>query len=197
MGNIEIVSAFQRAWDLFKIDPLRTLVAFLVVAAIAMTVFLGPIALAGFFVYLRKLARNENPDVVVVLEPFSDFRRFFLGGIIWLVAQVLVIFLYNWLGIFSTLLSIAITALMLPYMPILTYTGKEGYDALMDCIAFFKVRWPMAVSVAVAINLLNWLGSIPMFLGLIITLPLSWILIYVCYEQVYGLDDSGMVCRDE
>jgi len=194
MGNIDLIMALKRAWDIFRREPLKMVLAFLIVAAICLTVFLGPLALAGFFIFLRKVALGERAEVLDVLQPFSEFSRYFLAGIIWLVAQMLIMLLISVMPwIISGLVSVALTGFLLMYMPLVALQGRQGYDALMDCVAFFKQRWPMAVALAVLINILQLLGWMAMGVGLLVTMPYSLALIYAAYEQVYGADDSGSV----
>lgn len=194
MGNIDLIVALTRAWEIFRRDPLKMVLAFLLVAVICITVFLGPMALAGYFIFLRKVARGEKAEVMDVIQPFSEFGRYFLAGIIWLVAQMLIMLLINIMPwIISSLVSIALTGFLLMYMPLVALKGRQGYDALMDCAAFFKQRWPMAVALAVMINILQLLGWMAMGIGLIVTMPYSLALIYAAYEQVHGVDDSGSV----
>lgn len=197
MGRIDIVKALGRAWELFARDPLRLIGLVLLASLLSLTVILAPLMIAGAFVVLSRIARRETLTLGDLFQPFNEFERYLLGGLIWLGAELVGVVLGSWLPILGTGVALAVNAFLLPFIPLMVHKRLDGPAAFSACRTLFAREWPMLLVTAGALTVLSWVGTLPLMLGLIVTLPYSLALIQAVFEQVYGVDDSGTVVHDE
>ena len=193
MGRIDIMAALGRAWELFARDPLRLIGLVLLASIVSVTIILAPLMMARGFVVLGRIARRETAAVGDLFQPFGEFERYLLGGLIWLGAQLVGVVIGSWLPFLGTALALAVNAFLLPFLPLMVHQGLDGPAAFSACRALFSREWPMLLVTAGILTVLGWVGTLPLMLGLIVTIPYSLALIHAVYEQLYGADDSGVV----
>lgn len=197
MGRIDIKAALGRAWELFARDPLRLIGLVLLASLVSVTIILAPLMMAGAFVVLGRIARRETAAVGDLFQPFGEFERYLLGGLIWLGAQLVGVVIGSWLPFLGTAFALAVNAFLLPFMPLMVHKALDGPAAFSACRTLFSREWPMLLVTAGILTVLGWVGTLPLMLGLIVTTPFSLALIHAVYEQLYGVDDSGVVQEAE
>lgn len=182
----ELGDLFNAGWDLFKknVGLLigATLLFWLVMAGanmftwgLAGLVVGGPLTL-GLFALILKIVRGEQAEIGVM---FSGFQRFLPALLANLLISVFV-------GIGIVLCVIPGLIVMALYMLTFLYMYDKGMDfwpameaSRQQVMANFG-KWLVLGIVIVALNLV---GSIPCGLGLLVTSPLSMLMIALAYER--------------
>lgn len=193
MNKFDLGAVLKTGWDLFLKDPALLILAAILTFVLSLTIVLSPIALAGMTLLVMKLARGERPQIGAFFEPFAEFVRYFLGGLVVLAAG-LVVWLANWASMgLGFVAAIVLTSLLLFLFPLMIDRRQQPLEAFQECVAYWKEEWAMTGLLALIIVVLDFLGSLPFGLGLLLTWPLTVGFVVAAYEQAYGAGDAAEV----
>lgn len=146
---------------------------------------LGSLLLFGYFVALKKLVNSEELGFQDILWPFMDFKRFLQGiflifthsiGI--LIGSVLLIIPGIWLAVRWSL-AFCIFPMMKP-------EEVNGWRALKISSDLVKGNWWWFAGLLIVIALLNLAGLLFFGIGLLISLPMSALILIYVVQDLYS-----------
>lgn len=188
--DIDIEKAFRDGWEMFKAKPLHTMgygafVLFLQVAfalylsdiAFVFSVFLSGPLYSGFFLVANKISRNER---ILYADFFSGFQYYIPVVLVWLVGQVLA-------GFGILFLIVPGIYLMVGYMfavLMAIFGGFDFWNALEYSRKVIHVRWWKFFYTMLLLLVMNLIGALLFMVGLMVTLPLTFYIIYCLFEEV-------------
>ncbi|RLD46088.1 MAG: hypothetical protein DRI86_04135 [Bacteroidetes bacterium] len=159
------------------------------IGQIVQMVVSGPIS-AGYYYTLKKIIDNE---VITINDFFEGFKSF--------VPTMLVFMMVNLLTTVSLALyyfpAIFVATIYLFAMPLVVF-GKMTYWKAMESsrIIIMKKFWEALLFGATIIGI-NILGILALGVGLLFTLPLSYALILVAYEDIYGFENEPTYSKND
>ncbi|MBZ0272278.1 hypothetical protein K8I61_09580 [bacterium] len=178
MGKIDFARAFTRGWEAFTKNILNLVIGYLIFLVLCMTVVLAPIAWAGMTRMALRAVRGEPTSVNDVFSGFSDFGRYFLGGII-AFAMIIVGVLMCGVGV------IPVGGLLLFFFPYMVDRNAGTTDAFSANWAYFQTDWLMAIALSFVTGLMVSLSS-SVLLGILIAGPIQMTVVLAAYEDVFG-----------
>jgi len=142
LRKIDLGFAFKNGWQAFTRNFVPLAVAQLITTLLSMTVILIPIMWAGMFRMAIKSARGQSVEVGEVFSGFSDFGRYFVGGLLYLGIMIVGI-LACCIGIFPAM---GLVLFLFPLMVDKGYTAGQAYNVCWD---YFKIEWIMLIVTAI------------------------------------------------
>ena len=193
MNKFDLGTVLKTGWELFLKDPALLILATILAFVLSLTIVLAPLAMAGMTLLVLKLARGERPQIGEFFEPFADFVRYFLGGLVVLAGG-----LVSWLAWWASpglgfVAAVVLTSLLLFLFPLMIDRRQQPLEAFQECVAYWKTEWAMTGLLALVIAVLDFLGSLPFGLGLLLTWPLTVGFVVAAYEQAYGSGEAAEV----
>jgi uncharacterized membrane protein len=179
MGKIDFGTAFSKGWDAFSKNIGILLGGYCLTMVISMTIVLGPAIYAGFYFMVLKTLRGQKAEINDLFVGFSDFGRFFVGGLLILGLGICGL-LCCCVGIFVVS---GLTIFLLMHM---VDKGKGAGEALQDCWAHFKVDWLMLILFAFVVNLVAQAGVYALYFGILLSAPFAACVTGAAYLDVFG-----------
>ncbi len=186
---MDIGSCIQRGWDVFKnsavpmiVGTLIVLVATVLVGQLNHTIpFLGLIAsvlLTGLFVggltvMAAKANRGEHVDVPDVLTPFRDRPGDYL--LVGLVMQA---------GLLACGIGVVATFVIFLFAPVLVAQGDDYQTALGRAKDLSFANLGSVFLLALVLIALNILGALACGIGLVVSLPVTYVAIVEAFDQL-------------
>lgn len=188
--DFDLVNAFRAGWDMFQVKPMYSMAYGMLILSsqIMFAVYLNDIAFlfsvflagplyAGFFLVGNKISRNEE---VVYPDFFAGFSYYIPVMLVWVVGQVLAV-----IGLFFFI--VPGVYLMVGYMFAMLmaiFGGMDFWKALEYSRRLIHIKWWKFFLLALSLLTLNLLGALLFIVGLIITLPLTYYIIYCLFEEI-------------
>ncbi len=184
---------FSEGWDLFRKDPGQLILYTLIMLAIsfglgvipflgAVAAFLiGPALNAGFYVGLRKIDQGEKVEIGDFFKAFDSWLQLFLFGLVSGLLVGLGLFLLVIPGIW---LAVAIS---LGY-PLVVFAKTEFWDSIKLSVKLVNKNWFPFFGLLIVLVFINLIGAIMLGLGLIITIPFTFGVLYSCYKDIVGFE---------
>ncbi|HLT07316.1 MAG TPA: hypothetical protein VK014_07295 [Cyclobacteriaceae bacterium] len=188
--NVDIEKAFSNGWQMFKSNPLPTMsyaaliMSLQVVFALYLTditfvfsVFLAGPLYAGYFLIANKISRGESP---LLSDYFAGFQYYLPVVLVWLIGQVLT-------GFGIVLFVIPGIYLMVGYMfavLLAIFGGFDFWNALEYSRKIIHVRWWKFFYMMLLLVVMNIIGALLVVVGLLITFPLTFYVIYCLFEDI-------------
>lgn len=187
MGKMDFPKALTRGWQIFTKDPLNLILGGVIVGLISMTVILAPIMIAGYVYLVLRVARGEKAELGDIFNGFSDFGRYFLGGLVY----VLVMLVPMLLAIASSGLGVVLQALaggiVILFWPLMVAKKMSGPDAFKGSLDVWKREYLAATILTLLFIAMGFISGLTFGLGYIIAMPLMFTITIAAYEQVFGL----------
>lgn len=187
--DFDIKAILQEGWQLFKIQPLYAIgysgfiislellfLIYLKEFAVLFSVFLAGPLFSGYYLVANKLKMNEE---VKYEDFFKGFFYYIPIILIWLIGQILV-------SIGLVLLVIPGVYLLVGYsMAILLHIfgGLDFWDSMEYSRRLVTVQWWKFFLLALILIGLNLVGAM-LFVGLLVTIPLSFFVSYCVFESI-------------
>ena len=179
-----------------------------------LTTLLGPVFLGGLMFAAQKQARGETPLLLDLFAGFQQrFAELLKVGVLYMFGTMLVVLLmaailagaaylgwfsldqsvstFSKLGAIWPMLIVILAAFSLVYSAyfyaptlVMLQGMKAGEAMKLSFLAFWRNWQPILVMSVIGAVLLI-LAMLPMFLGLIVALPVALITSYVCYADVF------------
>lgn len=188
--DFDIEKSFREGWEMFKSAPLQSMgygafVLFLQVAfalyinelAFVFSLFLAAPLYCGFFLVANRISRKEE---IRYADFFSGFHYYVPLLLVWLVGQVLAgfgLFLFILPGIY----------LMVGYMfavLIALFGGFDFWNSLEYSRKIIHIKWWKFFLLFLLLLLLNIIGGLLFMVGLMVTVPLTFYIIYCLFEEI-------------
>ena len=141
------------------------------------TIFLAGPLYAGFFLVANKISRNEE---VLYPDFFTGFQYYMPVMSVWLIGQIFA-------GFGILLLVVPGIYLMVGYMfavLMAIFGGFDFWNALEYSRKVIHVRWWKFFYLMLLLLVMNIIGALLLMVGLMVTLPLTFYIIYCVFEEV-------------
>ena len=183
MEKLKMESAFNNGWQVFKDNFLTLTIAFFVVCLFSATLILAPAMIAGFTYMLLRASRGEAIEIGDVFHGFSDFGRYFVGGLLYLGILLLGAICFG-IGIFASL------GVLLFFFPVMVDKKLSAGEALSVCWEYFKSDWPTAILMAVILKVIFGVGESAWHVFVFITGAFAFSVSIAAYNQVFGSEST-------
>lgn len=196
--DFDLGSYISRGWDLFVKSP--GLFILYTVIVLALTTFvpfagfiIGAVLTAGFYIAARQLDNNRELKLEDFFESFQLFLPLFLAGLVsglLIAAGVILLVLPGiWLAV----------AVSFAY-PIVVFSKQEFWDSIVLSIKIINRNWFHFFLFFIVLGLINMVGALLLGLGLLVTIPLTYLAIYYCFKDIVGFakseDEGGLNPED-
>lgn len=173
-----ILSSFTAVYIGFLVFILR----FPDIGQVIQLIISGPIS-AGYYLTIHRIFNNEP----IIFENFLDGFKIFIPTM--LVSMLVGLFVT--IGIVLLVIpAIFFIIIYLFAMPLVVFDGLNFWSAMESSRIIIMKRLKEAFIFALAIFGINILGALALGIGLFITVPLSYALIYVAYKDIYGFEEE-------
>jgi len=188
--DFDVKDSFRKGWEIFKLNAVNSLAYMMFIISIQLlvvlylpeftlfySILLFPALIGGFFLIANKTSQNEP---VIYPDFFQGFRYYIPMVLINVVGQVLIA-----LGIF--LLIVPGIFLMVSYMfsfLIALFAGTDFWQSLELSRKIIYLQFKKFFILFLVLLLINALGALMMFVGLLVTVPLSMYVLYAAFESV-------------
>ncbi len=179
MEKLKMESAFKNGWQIFKDNFITLTIAFFVLSLFSLTVILAPAMFAGFTYMLLRASRGEAIEIGDVFHGFSDFGRYFVGGLLYVGVVLLGVLCFG-IGIFASI------GVLLFFFPVMVDKKLSAGDALSQCWEYFKSDWPMAILMAIILEVITGVGESAYYVFVFITGAFALSVSIAAYNQVFG-----------
>jgi len=187
---IDIKAAFVRALELYKTNPFFFSMYMLLILSIqgmvviyaqtymiVYSTLLAPPCYAGFYLVANKMSRGEE---VVYPDFFAGFRFWISSVIISLLSQVLIA-----VGLIALILPgiyLGVGYLFAIQMGI--FGGMDPWSAMEWSRKLITRNWWQFLVLVLIFIVLNAAGILLAGIGLVVTLPLTFLVLYVLFEDL-------------
>jgi hypothetical protein len=183
---------FSEGWALFRKIPgmliLYTLIVFVISGILGsieifgslFTSAIGPILGAGYFVVFRKMETTEKIEFGDFFKSFDDFVQLVILGVVVSIITVIGLILLVLPGIWFAVGTSFATMLVVLFR-------LEFWDAITYSVKIVNKKWFHFFALIILIVLLNVAGAIALGVGLFITIPMSYGVIYACCRDIVGV----------
>ena len=188
--DFDVVNILGRAWVMYKkqainsaaftmliISLMLLTMQYLPQAQLAVSVLLLPALFTGFYIVANKL----NNDQPVHYGHFYGGFSFYIHVVaIWMIGQLLT-------GIGLLLLVVPGVYLMVSYnfsVLMSIFGGMNFWQALEESRKLITVRWFKFFILTLVFIGINILGALLYFLGLMITIPITFYATYILFEDI-------------
>jgi len=188
--QVDIKASFARAWELYKAHPFFfSLFMLLIVSIQGMVVIyaqaymivysalLAPPLYAGFYLVANRLSRGEE---VIYPDFFTGFRFWIPSAVISLLTQVLIA-----IGLIAFVIPgiyLAVGYLFAIQMAI--FGGLDPWSAMEWSRKLITRNWWRFLGLLLVLVILNLLGILLAGIGLLLTIPLTFLVLYVVFEDL-------------
>ena len=188
--QVDIKASFARAWELYKAHPFFfSLFMLLIVSIQGMVVIyvqaymivystlLAPPLYAGFYLVANKISRGEE---VIYPDFFGGFRFWIPTAVISLLTQVLIA-----IGLIALIIPgiyLAVGYLFAIQMGI--FGGLDPWSAMEWSRKLITRNWWRFFGLLLVLVVLNVLGLLLAGIGLLFTVPLTFLVLYVVFEEI-------------
>lgn len=188
--QLDFQGVFIKAWELFKSQALLFVTFTLLIFSTAMlfvvylqpytilfSALLAPPLYAGFYLVANRISRGES---VIYPDFFAGFNYWLITVGISLVSQVLTalgLFLFVIPGIY----------LLVAYMlavPMGIFGGLDLWSAMEMSRKLVTRFWWKFFALLLLLILYNGLGALLLGVGILITFPMTFLVIYVIFEEL-------------
>jgi hypothetical protein len=188
--QVDIKASFARAWELYKAHPFFfSLFMLLIISIQGMVVIyvqaymivystlLAPPLYAGFYLVANKISRGEE---VIYPDFFGGFRFWIPTAVISLLTQVLIA-----IGLIALIIPgiyLAVGYLFAIQMGI--FGGLDPWSAMEWSRKLITRNWWRFLGLLLVLVVLNALGLLLAGIGLLFTVPLTFLVLYVVFEEI-------------
>jgi len=196
MGKLQFIPALSRGWRIFLKDPLNLILGGVVSFLLGLTIVLAPVMIAGYFHLTRIIARGEKAELGQVFHGFNDFGRYFLGGLIFLLAMLPAYLLGLALQGLGVIAGAVILGLLLPYWPLMVDRGLDGTEAFKASLDSYKREYLTTTIIALLFIAFCMIAMLTFGLTHLVTLPLTATIMMAAYEQTFGYREEEEPVRE-
>ena len=184
---------FSEGWDLFRKDPGQLILYTIILLAISIglglipiigpvaSLLIGPALNAGFYVGLRRIDQGGKVEIGDFFKSFDSWLQLFLfalvSGLLAALAFILLIIPGIWFAV----------AISLGY-PLVVFAKTEFWDSIKLSVKLVNKKWFNFLGLLIVLAFINIIGAILLGLGLLITIPFTFGVLYACYKDIVGFE---------
>lgn len=181
----------SQGWDLFRKAPMQLILYTLIVLGISIViglipivgtiagVIVGPVLMAGYYIGIKKLDETNAVEIGDFFKSFDYWVQLFLyglvSGLLVSLAFLLIILPGIWLAVALSFGSILIV-----------FAKFEFWDAIKTSVKIVNKKWFSFFGLIIVLGFINLVGALFLGLGLFITIPFTYGVIYSCYKDIIG-----------
>ncbi|EOZ95854.1 hypothetical protein A33Q_3216 [Indibacter alkaliphilus LW1] len=199
--DFDIQNLFERAWGMYRIQPLLNasftmlIISANLLAALYLkdyaflySLFLAPHLFSGFYFVANKFSQGQQ----VVYPDFFKGLSFYIPIFsVWLIGQMITALGFVALVIPGVYFLVAYNFAVL----MVIFGGFDFWTALEESRKLITVRWGKFAVLVIILIVINILGALLFLFGLIVTLPISYYVTYILFEDltedVFAEEGSG------
>ncbi len=190
--NFDMEKYFRDGWDIFRKSPgpivLYTVIFGAIYLGLAFIPFIGALALtaigpalaAGYFVAFKKLETSESIEIGDFFKSFDFILHLFLvglvGGLLAGIGFILLVIPGIWFSVAIGFASLFVV-----------FAGMEFWDAIETSVKVINKKWFHFFAMFLLLFILNFFGALLLGLGLLITIPVTYAVIYASYRDIIGV----------
>lgn len=195
--SFELEKYFSEGWNLFRKEPgpfvLYGLVAGLILASLnLLPEYLGEIAsylltpalTAGLFIGARKLDFDKTLEFNDFFKGFDHIVQLFLvsliSGILISIGLVFLILPGIWIAVG---LSLAV--------PLIVFTHLDFWESIKTSVKLVNKNWFHFFALIILLGIFNIIGALFLVVGLLVTFPVSYCVLYVMYKDIVGFSSNN------
>ena len=188
--DFDIKEAFEKAWQLFLAQPVLSISYTLLILSIQLlfvvylkdftllySVLLAPPFFSGFYLAANKINQNQ---AIIYPDFFGGFMFFLPVVSIWLIGQILTFFGIVLLVIPGIYLMVAYSFAVLMAI----FGGFDFWNALEASRRLITVKWWKFFLLTLILIVMNLLGLLLFGMGLLVTVPMTFYVTYVIFEDL-------------
>ncbi|GAA0879443.1 hypothetical protein GCM10009119_24110 [Algoriphagus jejuensis] len=190
--EFSIQESIQKGWEYFKAQPLNSIAFTLLMFTIQgvsgfyldnfsllISIVISPPLTGGFFLVANRISRS------VEVQFSSYFDGFSYWGI--LIVTSLVSGILTFFGILALILpGIYLAVAFMFAIPFALYSGTDFWTSLELSRKLITMNWWKFFGFVIVLLVFNILGFLCFFVGLLITIPVSYFSIYAVFEELTG-----------
>lgn len=152
-------------------------------------VIISSITNLGFFYVARKIKKGEKPDFGDFFKPFNAF-----GDI---VGVALVVFVLTLVGLLCLIIPGIYLGVAWGFaIPIVYFYKEIGlWDSMEASRRIITKKWWWFLLLGISIGVFNLLGALCLIIGLLITIPISHLIMYSAFDDI--MDPDGLPLINE
>lgn len=202
--SFELEKYFSEGWNIFRKEPgpfiLYGLVAFLILAALnflpevigeVVSYLITPALTAGLFIGARKLDQEGSLEFNDFFKGFDHIVQLFLltliSGILVSIGLVILVLPGIWLAVG---LSLAV--------PLIIFARLDFWESIKMSVRLVNKKWFHFFALIILLVILNVIGALFLIVGLLVSFPLSYCILYTLYKDIVGFssEDDRMEIGD-
>lgn len=188
----DIDKALKRGWELFKAEPAILVIYTVLVVGLSggvsflfedfSTIFsllVGPALTAGYYLLGNRISRDDN---IEFSDSFEGFKFWFPVVVVSLITGLFTIVGLIFLILPGIYLGVAYSFAM----PLVIFGGFEFWTAMeLSRKLITKIWWRFFLFLLLLI-VINLVGALFLLVGLLITIPASYMMVYAAFEDLSG-----------
>jgi uncharacterized membrane protein len=188
--DFDVKDVFLRAWQMFLQQPVLSvfytllIISLQLMAAIYLgqfaflfSLFMAPPLYSGFYLVANKISLGLP---VIYPDFFKGFTFYFPVFSIWLIGQILVA-----LGIFAFIIPGIYLAVAYNFSVLMAiFGGFDFWAAMEESRKLITVRWWKFFVFSLILLLINLVGILTFFAGLLVTIPITFYATYILFEDL-------------
>src|SRR6056297_1538135 len=195
--SFELEKYFSEGWKIFRKEPgpfiLYGLVAGLILAALSMlpevlgevaSYLITPPLTAGLFIGARKLDHEGALEFNDFFKGFDHIVQLFLvtliTGVLIGIGFVLLILPGIW---FAVAVSLTI--------PFIVFARLDFWESIKASVKLVNKKWFHFFALLILLGIFNIVGALFLVVGLLITFPVTYCILYAVYKDIVGFASEG------
>ena len=156
----------------------------IVISVYVVTAAINVPLMAGFIIVAFKTIKNQQIKFKDFFKGFEYFFPLFLCGIVMNILVTIGTILLLIPGIYLTVSYLFVT-------PLLLDRKLDFWQAMEGSRKLITVKWFSVFGFCLFLILINTLGALPYFVGLLITIPLSACALAIAYDDIVGIESKS------
>ncbi|NEN23391.1 hypothetical protein G3O08_07750 [Cryomorpha ignava] len=181
----------SQGWDLFRKAPMQLVLYTLIVLGVSIViglipivgtiggVIVGPVLMAGYYIGIKKLDETNAVEIGDFFKSFDYWLQLFLyelvSGLLVGLAFLLLVLPGIWLVVALSFGSAFIV-----------FAKFEFWDSIKTSAEIVNKKWFSFFGLIIVLGFINLVGALFLGLGLFITIPFTYGVIYSCYKDIVG-----------
>ena len=202
--SFQLEKYFSEGWKIFRKEPgpfiLYGLAAGLILVALdflpeilseIVSYLVTPPLTAGLFIGARNLDKEGNLQFNDFFKGFDHIIQLFLvtfiTGILTAVGIIFLVLPGIWFVIAASLA-----------IPLILFAGMDFWESIKTSIKIVNMKWFHFFVLLILLGIFNVVGVLFLVVGVLITFPVSYCVLYVLYKDVIGFSsgDEAMNLED-
>jgi uncharacterized membrane protein len=183
-------------WELFRKNPgpfilygllaglILIFLGFIPIAGAVATYLISPALYAGVYLGARTVDQKGEAELNDFFKGFDHIVQLFLysliSGIFITIGTLLLVLPGIWIAVAVTL-----------SMPLIVFTKADFWESIKLSVKLVNKNWFHFLALWVVLILINFLGALFLGIGLLVTIPLTFCVIYVAYRDIVGFAEGN------